>query len=526
MVASLLKVISTGMQDERLQPGKDQPQLDTFLKVFIKAGRYGTQWVRVDFNTQANFGTSAVVRLPVHGELIGRIYLVTQMPDIMTPQLLAQAVPGFVAPKFSWINSLGHALIDEASISIGGSLVDTIPGHLMEILDEFQTPIEKTVEYSRLICRKDNGFTQQSFGMESISQKVVTPLPFWFSRNDPASALPIDALYVDEVRLTIKYNPVSSLYYTDSRITTSTNVYQGATLPDITVNGRVDPTNAEGGALWPLEGAKFYKTDANGSVRKGLYPYDPLVSEIPGINIAQTLTIPESYILVEYIYIDKPEANRFRIADIQAPIVQHYTFDPVDNERNNFIRTQLFVPNPTRDLFFYCQRYEAPLYNAHFLATRDLSNTIFPNGPWWPDASGLNERFYGPSLRPAFSTKDSEPIRWLALTYEETLTRYSTENVALFRSLIPSMEQRKAPWVNRYYYNLPFGLQSGLRPISLPAGEANLDKIQRAQLTLGFHGKTGFITNDFVDRFLTRIFAETYNILRIYGGRAATLFAY
>ena len=161
MVASLLKVISTGIQDERLQPPKDQPSLDSFQTVFIKAGRYGTQWVKIDFDTLPNFGTTAVARLPVYGELIARVYLVTQMPDISTPQLTARAAAvragrTFAGPYFSWTNSLGHALINEASLFIGGSLIDSIPGNLMEVLDEFQTPLEKTVEANRQLCRADN----------------------------------------------------------------------------------------------------------------------------------------------------------------------------------------------------------------------------------------------------------------------------------------------------------------------------------------------------------------------------------
>jgi len=88
------------------------------------------------------------------------------------------------------------------------------------------------------------------------------------------------------------------------------------------------------------------------------------------------------------------------------------------------------------------------------------------------------------------------------------------------------MEQRKAPWVNRYFYNIPLGLQNGHTPFSMPMGEANLDKIQRLNLTMGFHGKTGNITDDIVDRYTVYVYAETYNILRVYGGRAGMMFAY
>jgi len=402
-------------------------------------------------------------------------------------------------------------MVDSASITIGGNLVETINGQLMEILDEFQTPLEKVNEKSRQICRAESGFTQKTYGYSNAtSQTVTTHLPFWFSRGDPGCVLPIDALNVDEVRLTVNFKPITSLYYTDSRIAT----------PAI---------NVEGGSLWPIANSQFYYEDTSGTRLPNLEPLRSYITPtlaFPNLNMPNTYTIQDSYLMVEYIYLDKSEANRFRIADLQVPIVQHYTMNPEDTNKNTFARVRLDIPNPTRDLFFYCQRYEAPSYNAHFLATRDLSlNQADPYSLWWPDASGLDARFYG-NLRPGFSTSGSEPIRWLALNYAETLNRYSTENVALFRSLLPSMEQRKAPWVNRYYYNLPFGCQNGLNPISTPLGHANLDKVQRITLSLGFHGITGDPTDNYVERFWIRTYAETYNIFRVYGGRGTMMFAY
>jgi len=512
MVASLLKIISTGMQDERLQPPKGQPSIGSLLSVFVKAGRYGTNWARIDFATKPDFGKIAVARLPVQGELISRVFLVVQMPDIKTPQDLAKSRPGFIGPHFGWTNSLGHTLVNKAQLHIGGVLSDTIPGQLMEIIDEFQTPLEKTVEVSRQILRKDNGFTDTSFGTTSTSEQVVVNLPFWFSRGDPGCFLPIDALNIDETRITINFNTINGLYYTQSRA--------------VDASGNVLQSNQQGVSLWPMSGSSFYYADASGSPVPGLEPV-----RAPGQNVSKSnismptqYSITDAYLLVEYIYLDKPEANRFRIADIQVPVVQHYIYDPVDTQNNNYARIPLIVPNPTRDLFFYCQKYEGPGYNAPFLATRDLTDGQVQI-PWWPDARGLDERL-PTALKPAFSTRNSEPIRWLALSYSETLTRYSTENVALFRSLIPSMEQRKAPWFNRYFYNIPLGLQNGYTPFSMPLGEANLDKILRLNLTMGFHGKTGLITDDLVDRYVVYVYAETYNILRVYGGRAGMMFAY
>ena len=521
MVASLLKIISTGMQDERLQPPKGQPSIDSLVTVIVKAGRFGTAWARIDFDTKPDFGKISIARLPVQGELIARVFLIVQMPDIQTPQVTAQntKVNGqaqtFIGPHFGWTNSLGHNLVNQAQLHIGGVLSDTIPGKLMEILDEFQTPLEKTVESSRQILRKDNGFTDTSFGNTTTSEQVVVNLPFWFSRGDPGCYLPIDALNIDEVRLTLNFNPITNLFYSQSRQVDSA--------------GKQILTNAAGGSLWPMLGSKFYYSDAAGSAVAGLEPTrapGQKVTAYPSsVNMPSELSMTDAYLLVEYIYLDKAEANRFRIADIQVPVVQHYTIDPHDNQNTPYARIPLIVPNPTRDIFFYCQKYEAPGYNAPFLATRDLSDNLTPFAPWWPDALGLNERIYR-ELQAGFSTRNSEPLRWLALEYSETLTRYSTENVALFRSLLPSMEQRKAPWVNRYFYNIPFGLKNGITPFSMPMGEANLDKILRLQLSLGFHGMSGTISDNSVNRFIVYCYAETYNILRIYGGRAGMMFAY
>jgi hypothetical protein len=492
-------------------------QTDFVLK-WVRNANYGTgteYFSRVSNTNQPTYTFTATAR--TQWLTFGTYYNSTPVVTI-TLTKVSPTNPKFytdlVGPYFGWTNSLGHSLIDSASIRIGGNLVETINGQLMEILDEFQTPLEKVSEVSKLICRSESGFTQTTYGFSNAtSQKVITPLPFWFSRGDPGCVLPIDALNVDEVRLTVNFKPVTSLYYTDSRADT----------PVI---------NVEGGSLWPIANSRFYYDDPDSTLvmtnmePSRVYPNAPISAFAPDIVMPRTFTIPESYLLVEYIYLDKAEANRFRIADLQVPIVQHYILNPQDTNKNLYTNIPLSIPNPTRDIFFYCQRYEAPSLNAHFLATRDISiNQADPYSLWWPDATGLDARYPG-TLKPGFSSSGSEPIRWLALNYNETLNRYSSENVALFRSFLPSIEQRKAPWINRYYYNLPFGLNSGLNPFSMPLGQANLDKIQRVNLSLGFHGITGDPTDSYAERFWVRTYAETYNVFRVYGGRGTMMFAY
>jgi hypothetical protein len=444
------------------------------------------------------------------------MYLVANFPEISTYQLAAKQAAGanFAGPTFGWTNSLGHALIGSAQIDIGGSRVSTLDAKLLEMLDEYHTPYEKVTLVNEMIKRLDNGFTVEKLGWPGkgfqTPTQVAVPLPFWFSRGDAGAFLPIDAISTDLVRLSVNFAPITDLYVSQDL---SSNVF---TKP--------------GTKLYPdIQGSQFYQYAANGPIRMSGFNGSPTVrnvSIIPNLQMPTTLNLGDTYLMCEYVYLDKAEANRFRLADIILPIPQHYAFEPYDTQNFTNVSIPLRIPNPTRDLFFYAQRIEAPNYNAHFLATRDLSGLDVEVAPWWPDASGLRARFFTGEYVPGFTYRESDPIGTIAFVYEGRLVRYGTPAASLFRSIIPTINQRKTPWVNKYYYTLSFGVLNGFLPPSVPSGEANLDKIRRIELQLGFNSLRGCAPGTAVPRYWIYTWAETYNILRIYGGRAALMFAY
>lgn len=531
MVASLLRILCSGLQDERLI---FRPTLYPFVKVWNKTGRFTTQWVRLDFDNVPAFGQTGIFRVTRKGHLVTRLFLVAEMPDIWSSQHRAEEANGGTTayPRFGWTNSLGHALIQQLTLDIASSRVETLDGQAMEMLDEFYTPMEKLAITNQGIRRRDSGFTEQTWGWPSASggvgladsgaggaglggykERVIVPLPFWFSRGDMGCALPIDAMGVDEVRCGITFRAVGGLYTTETH-----------PIPRGAGNGTV-----EGSALWPMAGSRFYSTDP---VLVPSVLTTPLTDTRGVIEMPTSLPLGECYIMAEYVYLDQNEANRFRLADLQVPVVQHYRMNPYDTRGLMTARVPLTVPNPARSVMFFCQPWEAVAYNAHFLATREMTGTVntLPDGsryPWWPDAVGLGADGR-PSLgmRPGFALSDSEPVAGYAIEYHGGLVRYRTEGGALFRSIIPAYEMRKAPWVNRYYYLFPFGVQNGWTPFSRPRGEANLDKMVRKELVLAFRSRYGGGSGTDNGRFWVHILAETYNVLRIFGGRAGLLFAY
>jgi hypothetical protein len=312
---------------------------------------------------------------------------------------------------------------------------------------------------------------------------------------------------MDEIRIGIKFRNINGLYYTETH------------LPD---NTSLEP----GTGLWPLSGSNFYTSDP--IITPGQIP---ITNENGIIQIPNNLQLGDCYILAEYVYLDQNEANRFRLSDLQIPVVQHYSMSPFQTRGLPTARIPLNIPNPTKDIYFMLNREEAPTYNAYFLATRDLTGTAnsLPNSSkslWWPDAVGLYAQSPAGYLRPGFSLSDSEPLSGYEIDYEGQLVRFRTQSPALFRSIIPSYEQRKTPWVNRYYYNFPLGIQNGFTPFSQPQGEANLDKIKNRELVLQLKHKREYVAGLLVPSYTVHVYAECYNILRVYGGRAAMMFAY
>jgi hypothetical protein len=514
--ASLLSLLYSGLQDDRLIPPKGIPKIDTFQRVFLKSGRFTTEWFRLNFDGKAGFGKTARATIPRRGHIVTRAFLVTVMPDIqgIYKAAAAAAPPGFTTqPTFGWTNSVGHALVQQAEVTIAGEPIDTLDGRLMEVLDEFHTPLEKVTAVNRMLGRVDNGFTAKTNGHAAINQEIITPLPFWFMRGDPSAALPIDAISLDAVQINITFSSLNSLYvseppsaFTFSNTSTTSNTGSN-------VSSTVTSTS-----IYCIDNKPFYVPLTNTT-----FTY------VNGSNVVtSTFTTPanleivDSYILLEYVYLDKPEASRIRLANIEYPIVQHYPFIYETKGTAN-AKISLPIPNLTRDLYFMAHRPEADSFNAPFLATRDMNALGNLSNVWWPDAQGLGKK---QALIPAYSVLDSEPISSIALLYEGSLVRYATDMPALFRSILPGMEQIKSPWHNKYYYHIPFGTQHEQFGITNAMGHANLDKIRRVELDLTFKPMRGSLQASSVPTYTVYIWAETYNLLRVYGGRAGLLFGY
>ena len=127
-----------------------------------------------------------------------------------------------------WVENLGHNLIEEVSIEIGGQTIDKHYGLWLNIWNDLTQTSEKSEGYNLMIGNTTDMTTPMrntlaAFGTannqdqsldEIAAYTMYIPLQFWFCRN-PGLALPLIALQYHEVKFNITFKALSDLYVTD-----------------------------------------------------------------------------------------------------------------------------------------------------------------------------------------------------------------------------------------------------------------------------------------------------------------------
>lgn len=147
------------------------------------------------FNGPVGFGNRVTCTVSRNGDLIHKVYLQASLPAL-------------AATDDSYIADVGHALIKEVSVEIGGQTIDKHYGKWLQIWSELTLPAEKLAGYNKMIdCARIGG-------------DVYVPLQFWFNRN-PGLALPLIALQYHEVKFILFFEDFKNLTGLGAASTTS-----------------------------------------------------------------------------------------------------------------------------------------------------------------------------------------------------------------------------------------------------------------------------------------------------------------
>ena len=204
-----MQLVAYGAQDIYLT---GNPMITYFKVVYRRHTNFAMESIAQTFNGTVGFGNKVTALVSRNGDLVSGITLEATIPNITV------ATTGT-----RWLDSLGHYLIREVSIDIGGQQIDKHYADWLEIWTQLSMDNSQITNYSELIGLDtgNRGLTKPAVtntevlspgsNLNSSSQRVIyVPLQFWFCRN-VGLALPLIALQYHEVKINVQFETQANL---------------------------------------------------------------------------------------------------------------------------------------------------------------------------------------------------------------------------------------------------------------------------------------------------------------------------
>ena len=189
----LIQLIFFGCEDLTLV---GNPEITFFKAVYRRYTNFAVESVKQPFFTAPDFGGSSIFLVSRNGDLASKIYLEITLPYVEPPS----------GVSFRWIDDIGHHLIKNVKIEIGGQVID------YHYSDWFQVWYLLTISSG-----KRNGYKRMIGNIPELtawddtpkpSLKLYIPLIFWFNRH-VNSALPLCALKYHDTKITVEFRKLN-----------------------------------------------------------------------------------------------------------------------------------------------------------------------------------------------------------------------------------------------------------------------------------------------------------------------------
>lgn len=197
MAGGLMQLVATGAQDVYIT---SNPQITFFKVVYKRHTAFAIESVEQTFSGTVDFGRSATCIVSRNGDLMHKVFLQLELPQV-TP----------TGGVFNWVENIGHVLIDQVSIDVGGQVIDRHYGEWLTIWNELTQTSEKSAGYDAMIGNS-SALTANTVDDTVVpATTLYIPFQFWFCRN-PGLALPLIALQYHDVKFSIQFRPVAQCY--------------------------------------------------------------------------------------------------------------------------------------------------------------------------------------------------------------------------------------------------------------------------------------------------------------------------
>lgn len=198
MTGGLLQIVAYGPQDIYLT---HNPQITFFKTVYRRHTNFSIQQFDLGL-TGAIFGYHSYFEIHRLGDLMGDMQLVIRLPAF-TP----------TTGKFGWVKRLGHAILKNIQIEIGGAIIDKQIGLWLDVWYELARNPHTERGYLKMIGDVNN-MTELSANTKP-DYILYIPLKFWFNTNIGLS-LPLISLQYQRILFTMLFENIENLVVTDN----------------------------------------------------------------------------------------------------------------------------------------------------------------------------------------------------------------------------------------------------------------------------------------------------------------------
>ena len=202
----LMQLVAYGAQDVYLS---GNPQITFFKAVYKRHTNFSCEAITQTFSGSPDFGRRVTCPITRNGDLITKMYLVCKVSGTANG-----------TNKWGWAPQLGHAVIDNVELEVGGSRIDKQYGDWMNIWHSLARNQNHDSGYAAMVG-DTSGMT--SLATTHADYEMYVPLQFFCCRNN-GLALPLISLQYHDVRVNFEFSAASACVQ-----------YEGATAPAVSM---------------------------------------------------------------------------------------------------------------------------------------------------------------------------------------------------------------------------------------------------------------------------------------------------
>ena len=228
-----MQLVSYGAQDIYIS---GNPQI-TFWKILYKRHtNFAMESIEVTFNGQADFNKRVTAVINRNADLMYKTYVQVVLPQVSLTATGGggHTTGGVALDAFRWVSFIGHRLIKQVEVEIGGQRIDRQYGDWMQIWTQLSTEAGSTAALDSLIGNTHDLVLLKQVGGAPLdatcsssettlsciaragtpAKTLYVPLQFWFCRN-PGVAIPLIALQYHEVRINVDFDTWENCTYAE-----------------------------------------------------------------------------------------------------------------------------------------------------------------------------------------------------------------------------------------------------------------------------------------------------------------------